>query len=107
MTPPEVCGLRAELEQAGLMPDAERCAREYAVGVDAVLSMRRTRPDSLARFAFWAFLHFKLEWSYPRIGRYWRCDHTSVMSGVVTHEKRLLMKGLAAAYPAEVKRGAA
>lgn len=77
-------GLFTELSGAELLADAHRCAREYAVTVDAVLSMRRMRPDCLARFAFWAFLHFELKWSYPRIARYWKCDHTTVMSGVKT-----------------------
>jgi len=81
---PCVDGLFAEISAAGLLGDAHRCAREYAVSTDAVLSMRRERPDCLARFAFWAFLHFECKWSYPRIARYWRCDHTTVMGGVKT-----------------------
>lgn len=99
----EVEGLREELTSAGLMPDAERCAREFAVPVESVLSMRRMRPDSLARFAFWWHLHVRLEWSFPRIGKSWRCDHTTVLGGVVTHEKRQLAK----AGSSEPNRGAA
>lgn len=61
---------------------AELVAKKTGVSVNEIRSERRSIKESLARHIamYLAFIYTGL--SYPKLGRYFRKDHTSIMHGV-------------------------
>lgn len=57
------------------------CAELFDVSADDIMSRRRIRPITQARFALYAALRQR-GWSYPRIGNFMGRDHSSVLVGV-------------------------
>ena len=47
-----------------------------------IMGPRRHRPIADIRFALWWVLHRQYGWSFPRIGREFNRDHSSVVHGV-------------------------
>ncbi|MBV7408189.1 helix-turn-helix domain-containing protein [Maritimibacter sp. DP1N21-5] len=68
-------------------------ARRHGLSPAAILGPNRCRPLVLARQEAMYLLRHVLDWSYPRVGRFVRRDHTSVMHGVREVERRMYASG--------------
>lgn len=77
------------LRLLGVWPVVERTAALYGVHPHAVVGARRHREVVDARQHVLAVVRWSTGWSYPRLGRLFDLDHTSVMDAVRRHEEKL------------------
>lgn len=66
----------------------KRIAAAHDVTADELLGPSRESGPSHARQALWAALHERGHWSYPRIGKVFGRDHSTVIFGVNAHRQR-------------------
>jgi chromosomal replication initiation ATPase DnaA len=77
----DLIAIFAELRERDLLELVETIARGHRVTVAELLDVE-TRVGSTARHAVWFHIRDQLGWSYMRIGKLFRVDHSSVMYGV-------------------------
>ncbi len=70
-----------ECAQHGVTDLVGKVANEHRVGIELLLSRRRTKTIAKARTELYVELH-NAGLSYPEIGRCTGRDHTTVLSGV-------------------------
>jgi len=70
-------GIIERLRERDLLTVAEGIAREFHLTVTEMFTREPPGPEARGKFA--AYLH-ALGWSYPRIGRLFGNDHTTVMA---------------------------
>lgn len=68
---------------------AMEVGRKYDVTLDEMMSSVRRHNFVLARHEAWWRMRHELGHSYPRIGRAFGKDHTSIVHGVHSYEKRM------------------
>ena len=68
-------------------------ATEYGIAPEAIVDKSRKAAIVRARQDLFFRAHFHEKMSHSQIGRYIKCDHTTVMHGVRQHEKVLQEKG--------------
>lgn len=68
---------------------AAAVARKYNVTVNELRGKRRARYLVIARHEAMARCRYETRHSFPEIGRFFGCDHTSVLYGVRHHEERM------------------
>lgn len=72
-----------------LLALVKRIAAAHEVTADELLGMCRESGPSHARQALWAALHARGHWSYPRLGKVFGRDHSTILSGVNAHRARM------------------
>ena len=66
---------------------------KYGIAPEAIVDKSRKAAIVRARQDLFFRAHFHEKMSHSQIGRYIKCDHTTVMHGVRQHEKVLQEKG--------------
>jgi chromosomal replication initiation ATPase DnaA len=72
-----------------LLAIVKRIAAAHDVTVDELLGPSREAAPAHARQALWATLHERGHWSYPRLGKTFGRDHTTIIAGVNAHRDRM------------------
>lgn len=79
---------RVQMTDAALAIALE-VGRKYDVTLDEMMSAERRHNFVLARHETWWRMRHELGHSYPRIGRAFGKDHTSIVHGVQRYEERM------------------
>jgi chromosomal replication initiation ATPase DnaA len=96
-----------ELAARGLLGLTRTIAIAHDVTMIELVGRRRTQALSAARQELWAELYARGHWSYPRLGELFDRDHTTIMAGVASYERRLVIKATAAESSGDKKQGVA
>lgn len=90
-TPQEACVVRTAFVDRGLGDIIEAICSSHAVTFEEIHGRGRTRRISQAREELWWQLrcHPGASFSYAEIGSFFDRNHTTVMSGVRAHMRRL------------------
>lgn len=64
-------------------------ATNHKIAPEAIVDKTRKAPVVRARQELFYRAHYEQAMSHSQIGRYMKCDHTTVMHGVKQHEKLL------------------
>lgn len=76
------------LSECALEEPARVIAKKYHITLLGMFDRSRTRPAPQARAEFYIYL-YKLGWSYPRIGKFFGYDHTTISNQVKAHAREL------------------
>jgi hypothetical protein len=71
-----------------LLALVKRIASAHDVTLDEMLGTSHVAGHVHARHALWAALYARGHWSYPRLGKLFGRDHSTVLAGVVAHCER-------------------
>ncbi|MES2359941.1 MAG: helix-turn-helix domain-containing protein [Gemmatimonadota bacterium] len=82
--------LRALLLARGVLWLIEAAGNHYGVTLEEMFSHIRPHRVCVARHHAWWELRQRGYWSYPDIGKLFGRDHTTIMAGVQSHERRRL-----------------